>query len=98
MTAEAIKKHGGARPGAGQPQKLETRPPFATALEYAMAVINDNNAAVRRRDAMAMHVLRHIEAPTTKEPTGKHAERKEAAIIAADKFEVPAPPLRITVQ
>ena len=98
MTAGIIERRGGARPGAGRPQKLETRPPFATALEYAMAVINDNTAAVRRRDAMAMHVLRHIEAPTTREPTGKHAERKEAAIIAADKFDVPAPPLRTTVQ
>ena len=73
---------------------MEKRPHFATALEYAMAVINDHTVTARRRDTMAMQVLRYIEGPATTQPSGKQAERKEAAIIAADKFDVPAPPVK----
>jgi hypothetical protein len=82
-----------ANPG-GRPRKFEERPHFNTALEYAMHVINDSTVTARRRDAMAMHVLRTIEGPASAQAPTKQAERKEAAIEAATQFTVPPAPER----
>jgi hypothetical protein len=79
MTSEPKSKRGGRRnPQPGGPRKLEERPHFDTALEYAMHVINDTNVTGRRRDTMAYWVLRTghqlpIGKPTIDQPSGKKA-------------------------
>ena len=101
MTEEKSNRGGLRNPPGGRPKGTkEKRPPFATALEYAMAVINDNNVSARRRDLMATQVLRYAQHQTIGQETGKKAERKEAAMKAGDKFNVPMAPAldRSTVQ
>jgi hypothetical protein len=73
--------------------KLETRPQYATALMYAMAVINDNTVDALRRDAMAIQVLRYVEGASTSQPAGKKEERRQAALAAHERFAVPPAPV-----
>jgi hypothetical protein len=63
-----------------------------------MHVINDSMVTARRRDTMAMAVLRYTQQPVTTQPTGIKAERTQAAHKAAQKFDIPAVPARQVVQ
>lgn len=76
----------------GRPRKYEKRPHFATALEYAMDVINDHTVTARRRDVLAMAVLRYAHQPPTgkptiDKPTGKKAIANLEAEIAHHETE-----------
>jgi hypothetical protein len=76
----------------GRPRKFEERPHFATALEYAMHVINDHTVTARRRDTLAMAVLRYgyqsqTGKPTIDKPAGKKVEADRTAITAHQETE-----------
>ena len=85
VVTDAKTKRGGRRvPPGGRPRKRETRPHFATALDYAMAVINDSEATARRRDTLAMAVLRcGYQMPTAKASTDNPTGKKAAANLEA---------------
>lgn len=69
--------------GRGRPRKHEARPHFETALEYAMHVINDSTVTARRRDAMAMAVLRYgYQVPTAKATADKPGKKAAANLEA----------------
>jgi hypothetical protein len=95
-------KSGGLRnPPGGRPRNppiLEQKPPGQSPLDYMLAVMRDNNADVSRRDRMAIAAAPYVHGKPLDQPTGKHAERKEAALKASNKFDVPAAPPRTTVQ
>ena len=78
---------GGARPGAGRPKgstKAKTYAPASpaelTPVEYALRVMRDETADVRRRDAMARALLSYLRAG------GKRVEKSEAGPKTADKW------------
>jgi acyl CoA:acetate/3-ketoacid CoA transferase beta subunit len=71
----------------GRPATLEQRPHFATALEYAMAVINDPKVTAYRRDDMAKAVLRSTHQASTAEPLGKKAAATIEAQTAHEETE-----------
>jgi hypothetical protein len=65
-----------------------------TPLEFMLAVMNDPNADMSRRDRMAIAAAPYMHSKAMDQPTGKQSERKQAALKAADKFDVPSPPAK----
>jgi hypothetical protein len=78
--------------------KTETRDPKPTPLEYMLAVMNDNGADITRRDRMAIAAAPYVHGRTLELPSGKKAERKQAAENMAGIYTIPPPPKLPSVQ
>ena len=95
MTNE-IKKHGGARPGAGRPPgkpaKLKT-PATDAPLVFLQRVMNDPDADSRLRVTAASAALPYIHA--RKGDAGKKAAKQEASKRAGLGIFAPSAPPRL---
>ncbi len=93
---------GGARPGAGRPRKVPgmySPPPasdsvkFQSALDFAMAVINDPAAPLEAKIRLAVAVMPFQHMRLAERRASKKGEAAEAAKKAArGTFAVPAGP------
>ena len=93
---------GGARPGAGRPRKVPGRysPPvvtdgvkFQSALDFAMALINDPNTPLDAKIRLAVAVMPFQHARLTEKLASKKGKTAEAAKKASQGlFAVPAGP------
>lgn len=98
---------GGARPGAGRKKSAppevkamekvleagEVKPrQFATAKEFAMWLINKDDADMEHRLRAMQAVLPYTDAKLAEAAPGKKEEKQARAEKAASKFAVPVPP------
>lgn len=109
--AKGAKKKGGWRPGSGRPRTIENRwwtpeaiqeaarKGGASPLEYMLAVMNDPNAHVKRRDMFAklaaQYVHASLRAPTARDderPKGKRETAQSEAEALAGEDDTYAPP------